>query len=185
MLDFGEIATPTGSSSWRTSLNPTMFSSCMLQTTTRQPLSRNTTRSLTVSASAARSTWTEEEGSAAEALLSARAISRMFPNFVLGRYFPDQLGVYLNVPIGPGRDGTEGGRSLHDRRAGACQPAEVEGLRSLWWDVHKEDHEMCRTPADLAAPRRWPKPAVCCRRVWEDSASAPSRNSSPPTWHRP
>ena len=27
---------------------------------------------------------------------------KLFPNFIIGRYFPDQIGVYLNVPIDSG-----------------------------------------------------------------------------------
>ena len=26
----------------------------------------------------------------------------LFPNFIIGRYFPDQIGVYLNVPVDSG-----------------------------------------------------------------------------------
>ena len=26
----------------------------------------------------------------------------LFPNFIIGTYFPNQVGVYLNVPISPG-----------------------------------------------------------------------------------
>ncbi len=64
----------------------------------------------------------------------------LFPNFVLGRYVPDQLGVHLNVPIGPAR--------THQRRViywiGDEPPsgAERQGLSDLWFKVHKEDHAM-------------------------------------------
>ena len=26
----------------------------------------------------------------------------LFPNFIMGTYFPNQVGVYLNIPISPG-----------------------------------------------------------------------------------
>ena len=26
----------------------------------------------------------------------------LFPNFIIGTYFPNQVGVYLNIPISPG-----------------------------------------------------------------------------------
>ena len=33
--------------------------------------------------------------------VSSRYLS-LFPNFIIGNYFPNQIGVYLNVPISPG-----------------------------------------------------------------------------------
>ena len=65
----------------------------------------------------------------------------LFPNFVLGVYYPDQLGVHLNQPISSG--------STHQRRViyrlkSADQSAdEIEKIRKLWISVHKEDHEIC------------------------------------------
>ena len=44
----------------------------------------------------------EEIGSSGSLGVSSRYLT-LFPNFILGRYFPDQLGVYLNTPTGPGK----------------------------------------------------------------------------------
>lgn len=65
----------------------------------------------------------------------------LFPNFIIGRYFPDQLGVYLNLPFGPGRTTQKRIIYLTDRHE--LTKDEIENQKKLWWDVHKEDHEIC------------------------------------------
>jgi choline monooxygenase len=62
----------------------------------------------------------------------------LFPNFVLGRYLPDQLGVHLNIPIAAGR--TRQRRAIYLTGGESASPDEVEALRDLWYRVHKEDH---------------------------------------------
>jgi phenylpropionate dioxygenase-like ring-hydroxylating dioxygenase large terminal subunit len=82
----------------------------------------------------------EEIGTAGSLGVSSRYLT-LFPNFILGRYFPDQLGVYLNVPLGPGRMAQK--RVLYTTEGQVLSPEDVEGLKILWWDVHKEDHQIC------------------------------------------
>ncbi len=65
----------------------------------------------------------------------------LFPNFVFGWYFPDQIGVHLNLPVGPGR--THQRRVLYYQGDRDLSVAEIEGLKALWHKVHKEDHEIC------------------------------------------
>ena len=65
----------------------------------------------------------------------------LFPSFMLGRYHPDQLGVYLNVPLTPGC--TRQTRVIYSTGERAYSSDETEALRQLWCDVHKEDHAMC------------------------------------------
>jgi len=65
----------------------------------------------------------------------------LFPNFILGRYFPDQLGVYLSVPVDP--EHTTQKRVIYTTEGQTLSVSEVEGLKKLWWDVHKEDHAIC------------------------------------------
>ena len=65
----------------------------------------------------------------------------LFPNFIVGRYFPDQLGVYLNVPIGPNR--TIQKRIIYTTEGKKISKSAINTLKKLWWDVHKEDHEIC------------------------------------------
>lgn len=82
----------------------------------------------------------QESGSSGSLGVSSRYLT-LFPNFIVGRYFPDQMGVYLNVPLGAGR--TAQRRALYTTEGQGLSEAEIEGLKTLWWDVHKEDHEMC------------------------------------------
>ena len=65
----------------------------------------------------------------------------LFPNFVLGRYFPDQIGVHLNVPAAVDR--TYQRRAIYATDVDTATAAEAEKLAKLWHDVHKEDHAMC------------------------------------------
>ena len=65
----------------------------------------------------------------------------LFPNFVLGWYFPDQMGVYLNQPVAPGV--TRQRRMLYHRQADGLDARAVDDLKKLWFDVHKEDHWIC------------------------------------------
>ena len=65
----------------------------------------------------------------------------LFPNFIIGRYFPNQLGVYLNVPFGPGL--TTQKRIIYTTDGKKMKKNEIENQKKLWWNVHKEDHEIC------------------------------------------
>ena len=80
------------------------------------------------------------KGGAAKLDVSSRYLT-LFPNFVLGWYEPDQLGVHLNVPLGPGR--TAQRRVLYHTGAEALPDATVEETKDLWRKVHREDHEIC------------------------------------------
>ena len=65
----------------------------------------------------------------------------LFPNFVLGVYYPDQIGVHLNVPVSAG---TTCQRRLIYQHKNSDQSAEaVKKISMLWESVHKEDHAMC------------------------------------------
>jgi len=65
----------------------------------------------------------------------------LFPNFVLGRYIPDQIGVHLNRPID--MDRTEQKRVIYLTDGADRSRAEIENLENLWYKVHLEDHAMC------------------------------------------
>ena len=65
----------------------------------------------------------------------------LFPNFVLGRYYPNQIGVHLNTPAAADR--TVQRRAIYRTTRGAVSPGEVQKLTKLWYDVHREDHAMC------------------------------------------
>ena len=65
----------------------------------------------------------------------------LFPNFILGTYQPDQLGVYLHQPLDA--EHTRQRRVIYTHRDSTYSDAEIEQLRDLWYSVHLEDHEMC------------------------------------------
>ncbi len=80
------------------------------------------------------------EGKAGSLAVSSRYLT-LFPNFILGRYFPDQLGVYVNLPVAPNK--TRQYRAIYKTDGTDPTQEESDRLMQLWWDVHKEDHEMC------------------------------------------
>ena len=65
----------------------------------------------------------------------------LFPNFVLGLYLPDQIGVHLDVPLAPGR--TLQRRAIYGLGPEPAPPERAERLARLWRDVHREDHAIC------------------------------------------
>ena len=93
----------------------------------------------------------------------------LFPNFIVGRYIPDQLGAYLNIPVSPGKMRQK--RVLYTTEGQVLSEKEIDGLKSLWWNVHKEDHEMVERMyqgriSDVA------KNGGVLSPVWEDSVRA-------------
>ena len=65
----------------------------------------------------------------------------LFPNFVMGTYQPDQMGVHLNTPIAADR--TYQHRVIYTHKDADYSDAQIQGLTDLWHAVHLEDHEMC------------------------------------------
>ncbi|MEM1198261.1 MAG: aromatic ring-hydroxylating dioxygenase subunit alpha [Pseudomonadota bacterium] len=165
VLDFGEIAT-----NWKFIMENFIepyHVQFVHKTTTSQPLHEHYTivdgRCLGSAVDLA-----EEVGTSGSLAVSSRYLT-LFPNFIVGRYFPDQLGVYLNVPLGPDRMLQK--RALYTTEGQALTAEEVEGLKSLWWDVHKEDHEMCeRMQIGRSSPVAGPGGVLSP--VWEDSVRA-------------
>ncbi len=80
------------------------------------------------------------DGSGNTLAVSSRYLT-LFPTFVFGRYFPDQMGVHLNVPLGP--DKTLQRRAIYMTDGTELDSETAEKLKQLWTDVHKEDHEIC------------------------------------------
>ena len=72
--------------------------------------------------------------------VSSRYLS-LFPNFIIGTYFPNQIGVYLNVPISPGL--TTQKRIIYTTEGKTMSEQEIDLQKKIWWSVHKEDHEIC------------------------------------------
>lgn len=136
-LDFGEIAT-----NWKFLMENFIepyHVQFVHRTTTDQPLKDHYTIVDDVCLGSAVDLSREDAGASALAV-SSRYLT-LFPNFILGRYFPDQMGVYLNVPLGPDR--TTQKRVIYTTEGQQLSEAEIDALKTLWWNVHKEDHEMC------------------------------------------
>ncbi|MDC0216197.1 aromatic ring-hydroxylating dioxygenase subunit alpha [Candidatus Pelagibacter sp.] len=65
----------------------------------------------------------------------------LFPNFIIGSYFPNQIGVYLNIPLSPSL--TTQKRIIYTTDGKNMSKEEIDMVKKIWWSVHKEDHEMC------------------------------------------
>ena len=64
----------------------------------------------------------------------------LFPNFVMGTYQPDQLGVHLNIPVDA--ETTVQYRVIYVHKDSSYSDQQIEDLKTLWHSVHLEDHEM-------------------------------------------
>ncbi len=82
----------------------------------------------------------EENTSSGNLAVSSQYLS-LFPNFIIGTYFPGQIGVYLNNPLDPNR--TTQRRIIYTTHGYELSKTEIENQKNLWWKVHKEDHEIC------------------------------------------
>ncbi len=69
--------------------------------------------------------------------VSARYLA-LFPNFILGHYAPDELGVHINLPEGAAR--TRQRRVIYHLGAAMPDDATIEAKKNLWGRVHREDH---------------------------------------------
>ena len=65
----------------------------------------------------------------------------LFPSFIMGTYQPDQMGVYLHVPVSADR--TRQYRVIYTHKDSNYSDAQIQALADLWRAVHLEDHEMC------------------------------------------
>ena len=83
----------------------------------------------------------EEDDKNSSALSVTSRYLSLFPNFIIGTYFPNQIGVYLNIPISPGI--TSQKRIIYTTDGKDMSKEEVNMIKNIWWSVHKEDHEMC------------------------------------------
>ena len=84
----------------------------------------------------------EQQEKAQEGTLSVSSrYLTLFPNFVLGVYYPDQIGVHLNQPVSAGI--TCQRRVIYQHKDSDQSTEVVEKISRLWESVHKEDHAMC------------------------------------------
>jgi choline monooxygenase len=110
----------------------------------------------------------EEAGTSGSLGVSSRYLT-LYPNFILGRYFPDQMGVYLNIPTGPGTMLQK--RALYTTAGQVLSEEEISGLKKLWYDVHKEDHEMTER-LQLGRASQVSETGGVLSPAWEDSVRA-------------
>jgi len=110
----------------------------------------------------------EEAGTDGSLAVSSRYLT-LYPNFILGRYFPDQMGVYLNIPTGPGTMMQK--RALYTTEGQALTADPLDGLKRLWGDVQKEDPEMTER-LQLGRSSIIAQSGGVLSPVWEDSVRA-------------
>ena len=82
----------------------------------------------------------EENATGGSLAVTSRYLS-LFPNFIIGTYFPGQLGVYLNTPVNTSH--TNQKRIIYTTENNNLSKVEIKKQKELWWKVHKEDHEIC------------------------------------------
>ena len=82
----------------------------------------------------------EDTNNSAALSVTSKYLS-LFPNFIIGTYFPNQIGVYLNIPISPGI--TSQRRIIYTTNGKDMNTKDIKIVKNMWWNVHKEDHEMC------------------------------------------
>ena len=65
----------------------------------------------------------------------------LFPNFVMGLYLPNEVGVHLDVPLAPDR--TLQRRAVYRIGPEPVSASQADDLARLWRDVHVEDQVIC------------------------------------------
>ncbi len=139
-LDFGEVAC-----NWKLLMENFIepyHVQFVHRTTTRQPLEdHHTIVDEHCLGSAVELGHGETEDASPLALEVTSHYLTLFPNFVMGTYQPDQLGVYLNEPLDAGR--TRQRRVIYRHRDARYSDAQLLQLETLWREVHAEDHAMC------------------------------------------
>jgi len=110
------------------------------KTTTNQPLKDHYTVVDGICYGSGVDVEKEDNKNSAALSVTSRYLS-LFPNFIIGTYFPNQVGVYLNVPISP--EVTSQKRIIYTTDGKNMSKEEIKMIKNIWWSVHKEDHEMC------------------------------------------
>ena len=83
----------------------------------------------------------EEDSKNSKMLSVSSKYLSLFPNFIIGTYYPNQVGVYLNIPINPNT--TIQKRIIYTVDGSKMSKEDIDITKKIWWSVHKEDHEMC------------------------------------------
>ena len=75
----------------------------------------------------------------------------LFPNFVLGAYLPDQIGVHLEVPVAPDR--TLQRRAIYSLKSEPEPARRAQQLAKLWRAVHRRGPRHARAASTRARVR--------------------------------
>ena len=164
-LDFGEIAT-----NWKLIMENFIepyHVQFVHHTTTSQPLKDHYT--IVDGACLGSAVDLDEKDKDSNSLSVSSRYLTLFPNFIVGRYFPDQMGIYLNIPVDAGRMRQK--RVIYTTEGQTLTASEIEFQKKLWWDVHKEDHEMCER-LQLGRASSVAADGGVLSPVWEDSVRA-------------
>ena len=137
-LDFGEIFT-----NWKFLIENFIepyHVQFVHKTTTNQPLKDHYTIVDGICYGSGVDVKQEDNKNSSSLSVTSRYLS-LFPNFIIANYFPNQIGVYLNVPINPGE--TIQKRIIYTSDGKSMTEEESNTAKKIWWSVHKEDHEIC------------------------------------------
>ena len=110
------------------------------KTTTNQPLKDHYTIVDGICYGSGVDVKEEDSKNSSTLSVSSRYLS-LFPNFIIGTYYPNQIGVYLNVPISPVI--TSQKRIIYTTDGKEMTKEETDITKKIWWSVHKEDHAIC------------------------------------------
>ena len=110
------------------------------KTTTNQPLKNHYTIVDGICYGSGVDVKKEDNKNSSALSVSSRYLS-LFPNFIIGTYYPNQIGVYLNTPISPGI--TSQKRIIYTTDGKEMTKEETDITKKIWWNVHKEDHAIC------------------------------------------
>ena len=110
------------------------------KTTTNQPLKDHYTIVDGICYGSGVDVKKEDNKNSSTLSVSSRYLS-LFPNFIIGTYYPNQIGVYLNVPISPVI--TSQKRIIYTTDGKEMTKEETDITKKIWWSVHKEDHAIC------------------------------------------
>ena len=83
----------------------------------------------------------KEDSKNSSALSVSSKYLSLFPNFIIATYYPNQVGVYLNIPIDANT--TSQKRIIYTVGGKEMSKEEIDITKKIWWSVHKEDHEIC------------------------------------------
>ena len=110
------------------------------KTTTNQPLKNHYTIVDGICYGRGVDVKKEDNKNSSALSVSSRYLS-LFPNFIIGTYYPNQIGVYLNTPISPSI--TSQKRIIYTTDGKEMTKEETDITKKIWWSVHKEDHAIC------------------------------------------